>query len=57
MADAALSLNVEAGSLAAAATKGCRWVECMVFTVGLATACMSAASAMYKAPAGIFDGH
>lgn len=57
MADGSLSLDVEAGSLAAAATKGRRWVECMVFTVGLATSCMSAASVMYKALAGIFVGH
>ncbi|XBI74239.1 hypothetical protein VPH35_067818 [Triticum aestivum] len=58
--DGALSVDVEAGSLAAAAAAaktGHRWVECMVCTVGLATACMSAASAIYKAPAGIFDGH
>ncbi|XBI74236.1 hypothetical protein VPH35_067815 [Triticum aestivum] len=54
--DAALSLNIEAGELAAAA-KGRRWVECLLCTIGLATACMSVASAIYKAPAGIFVGH
>ncbi|XBI74235.1 hypothetical protein VPH35_067814 [Triticum aestivum] len=57
MGEAALSFDVEAGELAVAARKGRRWVECMVCSVGLLTACMSAASAIYKAPAGIFVGH
>ena len=59
MADAAPSFNIEAGELAAAAacSKGRRWVECMVCTIGLATATMSAASAIHKPPAGIFSGH
>ncbi|XBH53584.1 hypothetical protein VPH35_076057 [Triticum aestivum] len=58
MGDAALNFHMEAGELtAAAARSGRRWVECMVCAVGLLTACMSAASAIYKAPAGIFVGH
>ncbi|KAM3310166.1 hypothetical protein ACQJBY_031076 [Aegilops geniculata] len=61
MTDTALfSLNVEAGELGdgAAAAKGRRWVEYLVFAVGLATASMSAASAIYKVPAaGVFVGH
>ncbi|KAE8818520.1 hypothetical protein D1007_03647 [Hordeum vulgare] len=54
--NAALSITVESGQLAAA-IKGRRWAESVVYTVGLATACMPVASAMYKAPAGVFGGH
>ncbi|KAI4998837.1 hypothetical protein ZWY2020_054179 [Hordeum vulgare] len=57
MGEAPLSFEVEAGELAVAARRGCRSVECMVCSVGILTACMSAASAIYKAPAGIFVGH
>ncbi|KAI4998838.1 hypothetical protein ZWY2020_054180 [Hordeum vulgare] len=57
MGEAALSFDVEAGELTVAARRGCRSVECMVCSVGFLTACMSAAYAIYKAPAGIFVGH
>ncbi|KAI4998839.1 hypothetical protein ZWY2020_054181 [Hordeum vulgare] len=55
--DGALGINVEAGEVGAAVMRSGRWVECMVCTIGLATASMSAASAIYKAPTGIFAGH
>ncbi|KAM3318639.1 hypothetical protein ACQJBY_036040 [Aegilops geniculata] len=60
MAGAAFfSLNVQVGELAnlADATEGRRLVEHLVCAIGLATACMSVALAIYKAPAGVFDGH
>lgn len=57
MDGAVLSFDVEAGHLAVAATKGRRWLERLVCAVGLITACMSVASAIYKVPAGVFVGH
>ncbi|XBI74237.1 hypothetical protein VPH35_067816 [Triticum aestivum] len=55
--DGALSFNVEVGELAEVAMKSGRWMECMVCIIGLTTASISVALAIYKAPAGIFDGH
>ncbi|KAF7051855.1 hypothetical protein CFC21_060048 [Triticum aestivum] len=51
------SFNVEAGEVWAAAAKGRRWVEYLVFAVGLVTASMSVALAIYKVPAGVFVEH
>ncbi|KAF7044624.1 hypothetical protein CFC21_053828 [Triticum aestivum] len=63
MNDAALIIDVDVErsdvqpSSAVVATKGIRWVLCLICSFGLATAFMSVASAIYKAPAGVFDGH
>ncbi|KAF7076669.1 hypothetical protein CFC21_081283 [Triticum aestivum] len=59
---ASFSLNVQVGELPELAnlddaTEGRRLVEHLVCAIGLATACMSVALAIYKAPAGVFDGH
>ncbi|KAF7044623.1 hypothetical protein CFC21_053827 [Triticum aestivum] len=50
--------NVESSSASAVmATKGIRWVLCLICSFGLATAFMLLAAAIYKAPAGVFEGH
>ncbi|KAI4986866.1 hypothetical protein ZWY2020_019496 [Hordeum vulgare] len=57
---ALFGLNVQVGELpelAADATEGRRLVEHLLCAIGLATACMSVALAIYRAPAGVFDGH
>ncbi|KAM3310165.1 hypothetical protein ACQJBY_031075 [Aegilops geniculata] len=49
--------DVQSSASVAVATKGIRWVLRLICSFGLATAFMSVASAIYKAPAGVFDGH
>jgi hypothetical protein len=55
---AELALGVDVGDLAPETwTKGQWSLEWLVCVVGFTTACMAASLAIYKMPAGIFDGH
>ncbi|KAE8821262.1 hypothetical protein D1007_00647 [Hordeum vulgare] len=50
-----VALNVEVDPVPE--MNGQRWVEWLIFATGFTTASMAVAAALYKAPAGIFDGH
>jgi hypothetical protein len=53
---AELTVGIESGELAPGKGVEGRWaVEWLIFLVGFTTACIATASAIYKAPTGIFN--